>query len=253
MSLTINKLQLILASVNIFEESFSNPKLGLYSTRLYFILLIITSLILAFYSFFTTYLVTITVQQPTQDEFEKLHLLYPSTLVCPCSHISITYNEIMTTEPIYHQLCSSDFIRDDRWFIYYEYIKKPNETGLNFFYRYDFRSGAGLNLFYRMETLCTTAEETVYNALKQFNGTQFISSNAISRDVFDQKTNALIEQFQNETQHSFHTLFSKLRAAMENNQLVGLSDGKMTFRTSTIDQLRDIVIHLALIRTVHML
>ncbi|CAF3872057.1 unnamed protein product, partial [Rotaria sp. Silwood1] len=52
-----------------------------------------------------------TVASPTQEQYEKLLKQYSQTLQCPCTTISIPYEDFLRVASIYHQVCSSDFIQ----------------------------------------------------------------------------------------------------------------------------------------------
>ncbi|CAF1455327.1 unnamed protein product [Adineta steineri] len=78
----------------------------------------------------------------------------------------------MTVTPHFHQLCSSDFVRDDRWLLYFQTQASVNTTNTFTFYAGDFRGGAGSSLFYLIQTLCETAKTTVINAAAIFSATK---------------------------------------------------------------------------------
>ncbi|CAF0941252.1 unnamed protein product [Adineta steineri] len=78
----------------------------------------------------------------------------------------------MTVTPHFHQLCSSDFVRDDRWLLYFQTQASVNTTNTFTFYAGDFRGGAGSSLFYLIQTLCETAKTTVINAAAVFSATK---------------------------------------------------------------------------------
>ncbi|CAF0808710.1 unnamed protein product [Adineta steineri] len=157
-----------------------------------------------------------TIQQPSLDTFEKLYSRYSSTLVCPCTGLSVTYGEIMTVTPYFHQLCSSDFIRDDRWLLYFRIVSST--SGGVSYYVGDFRSNPGSSLFYLMKTLCETAKTTVINAATVFGATTLVNPYLIPRVLFEKETTELALQFQQETQASFLILFSQVSTAIRDNQ-----------------------------------
>ncbi|CAF4058138.1 unnamed protein product [Adineta steineri] len=126
----------------------------------------------------------------------------------------------MTVTPHFHQLCSSDFIRDDRWLLYFQ-LASVNTTNVSTtvtFYTGDFRGGAGSSLFNLMKILCETAKTTVINAAAVFDATKLVNAYPMSYILFEKKTTELAQQFQQETQASFSTLFSQISTAIRDNQ-----------------------------------
>ena len=181
---------------------------GLYSTRLYIFLLSIGIVILVFYTSLSIRIQSITVNKPSLSEYERLYARYPSTLICPCTQLSVAHSLIINIKPSYHQVCSSNFVKDDVWLLYFSGIKGS-------LYSADFRS-IGFSLFTILQTLCMMSNETVIDQLTVFNNTQFVSGRALTRDTFNSQTYALIQQFQQqvfdkETIIFFFLVFSRDR------------------------------------------
>ena len=204
---------------NLFDSSFSTVNLGIQTTRLYLGLFVTSALILFTYSLVSVATIRITIHQPTLANFEEIYARYSVTLVCPCTRLSVTYGQIIIVEPNYHQLCSSDFVKNDRWLQYFnETSQAGNIQGFSY-YAYDFRGIGGQSLFLLMQTLCETAKTTVINAGTVFDDTKLISAYPMTRGSFQRKIAALVQQFQEETQASFLILFSQVHNAIQNSQL----------------------------------
>ncbi|CAF1065031.1 unnamed protein product [Adineta steineri] len=171
----VHRIRQLISTFNMFETSFSTVNLGIQTTRLYIFLTLMGAFILFGYSILSVTTVSVTIQQPSLDTFEKLYARYSSTLVCPCTGLSVTYDEIMTVTPQFHQLCSSDFVRDDRWLLYFIHsssVNTTNNSAIITFGSGDFRGAAGTSLFLLMQTLCETANTTVVNAATVFGATK---------------------------------------------------------------------------------
>ncbi len=166
----------------------SNIKDGLYSTRLYILLLIIGVFILVFYASISIQTQSINVHQPSLNEYERLYAQHSSTLVCPCTHLSISHSSIMYVQPRYHQVCSSDFVKDDAWLLY-------NNGPFGTLFALDFRI-VGIGLFTILQTLCQMSTKTVANELAVFNDTEFFSAQVLANDTFNIQTSILIRQLQ---------------------------------------------------------
>ncbi|CAF4128444.1 unnamed protein product [Adineta steineri] len=82
----------------------------------------------------------------------------------------------MTITPHFHQLCSSDFIRDDRWLLYFQLRSVGATLDTSTIFGNDFRSNPGSNLFTLMKTLCETADTTIINAATVFGTTKLVCS-----------------------------------------------------------------------------
>ena len=162
---------------------------GIYATRLYVFLLAAGIVILVFYASISARVQSITVYHPSLSEYNQLYVQYPLTLVCPCTRLSLPYSSIISIKLRYHQVCSSDFIRDDVWMLYFNL---PTNI---IFSIYDFRA-EGIQMFSILQTLCKMANETVMNELAVFNDTQFVTAQVLSSDTFNARTAILVQEFQ---------------------------------------------------------
>ncbi|CAF4032239.1 unnamed protein product [Adineta steineri] len=207
----VNKMKMKLLTLNMFPY-LSDITDGIYSTRVYLLSFVVGITILVFYASISVQIRSITVYQPSLNKYEQLYKQYSRTLVCPCTRLSVSYSSIIDIVPHYHQVCSSDFIKDDAWLLYF--------TGhFPFLNNFDFRF-MGMGWFSLLQTLCRMSNETVTNELLVFNDMQFISSQVVPNDLFDIQASALIHQFQQQTVDSFLGLFELVRALIQLNQFV---------------------------------
>ncbi|CAF1508217.1 unnamed protein product [Adineta ricciae] len=183
----VQKIKTKLKTLNLFPL-LSDETDGLYSTRLYIISYIIGIIVLVFYTSISVQTRSITVDEPSLNEYERLYAKYGRTLICPCRHLSVSYSSIIHLEAEYHQVCSSEFIDDNAWLLYF------NVTDGSLFFL-DFRS-QGSKLFRILQTLCRLSNETVRNQLRVFSETQFMNAHVVSRDTFNIQTSILIRQLQ---------------------------------------------------------
>ncbi|CAF4055871.1 unnamed protein product [Adineta steineri] len=239
----IHRIRQLISTSNMFETSFTTVNLGIQTTRLYIFLTFMGAVILFSYSLLSVTTISVTIQQPSLDTFEKLYSQYSSTLVCPCTGLSVSYSEIMTVTPHFHQLCSSDFIRDDRWLLYFQTtsVNTTNVSTAVTLFTADFRANSGSSLFTLMQTLCETAKTTFVNAAAVFGATKLVNAYPMSYILFEKKTTELAQQFQQETQASFLTLFSQISTAIRDNQFyspVGIAPNVKASPDRTQVQLR---------------
>jgi hypothetical protein len=94
----------------------------------------------------------------------------------------------MYVQPRYHQVCSSDFVKDDAWLLY-------NNGPFGTLFALDFRI-VGIGLFTILQTLCQMSTKTVANELAVFNDTEFFSAQVLANDTFNIQTSILIRQLQ---------------------------------------------------------
>ncbi|CAF3952300.1 unnamed protein product, partial [Adineta steineri] len=87
------------------------------STRLYILLLILSSIILLLYTSLENVTMTVNIATPTFTKYEQLYSIYSQTLTCPCKNISTNYEKFLSIEYTFHQVCTSFFITDD-WISY---------------------------------------------------------------------------------------------------------------------------------------
>ena len=197
-------------SLNLFKKELTDIHHGLYSTRVYVLLLGIAVIILTVYSSIIQNTQSITVHNPTLTQFEQLHAQYVSTLSCPCRDLSVAYTNIMTIRPIFHQVCSSTFIREDGWLRYWP-LEGTSEWTSNspVLSAIDFRS-IGQVFFQLLQMYCDLASEIVMNALDVFDSTQFISAQSLGRDNFYVQTSTLLRRFQEQVNHILTCVLSLL-------------------------------------------
>ncbi|CAF1483640.1 unnamed protein product [Adineta ricciae] len=196
----------------LFYDRRSDPIDGLYSTRLYFLLLLIGIVVLLFCTSFFPQLYTVTVNQPSIDKCKQLSRRDFTTLICPCTHLSVPYSSIIDLNVRYHQVCTSDFIKNDGWMLYFNKRSTP-------LYTLDFRVQGG-SLFAVLQILCQMSNETVTNELTTFNNMQFVGTHVLSNDVFNEQIYSLIQQFQQQTMKSFLDLFKQIQTSIQLNQFI---------------------------------
>ncbi|CAF1297072.1 unnamed protein product [Rotaria sp. Silwood1] len=104
---------------NLFKKTFTNVNHGIYSTRVYIIVLAVGIYILTIYSATTIVSTKMTVQNPNVSQFEELDKIYSSILSCPCHHSSMPRSTFLHYKIQFHPVCTSNFIRDEGWLQYW--------------------------------------------------------------------------------------------------------------------------------------
>jgi hypothetical protein len=154
---------------------------------------------------------TINVTNPSYEQFQLLSLRYSQTLQCPCDNVAIPNEYFIVLEPRFHQLCSSDFIKQD-WI---DYIGSAAGTYVSQDFSY-----TGSLMFLTLASFCERANETIMTALETFYSTRFITAQALAKNIFDEQVNAAIESFQSSTELDYYQLFSLIQFSTQTNTLL---------------------------------
>lgn len=168
------------------------------ATRIYLFFLVIAFSILTMYLSLNVHRTSIGVHNPSQEQFQSFYFKYAPTLSCPCSQLSVRYSSIISIEPHFHQVCSSDFIRDDRWFRYFVTIVLNDTTPRINLYSQDFRTRSGSSFFLLLRSLCEAAYQIVHDAVTVFDDLQLISNEPLSNATFQEQVSILFDQFEQE-------------------------------------------------------
>ncbi|CAF0789830.1 unnamed protein product [Adineta steineri] len=190
------------------EQRDHENRSNIIATRIFLIVLIIT-LIIFILTFQLSYQTTIvTISNPTQEQFENL----PFTTYCPCSRISISYDQFTSINVRFHQVCSSDFI-SDRWI-------QSIFTGSNttYFYLIDFRT-YGSAAFQALASFCRLSKTHAFQSITLFNQMSFISPEILTQSVFQSQIDASIEQFQLTTPNEFKILLNLVQEMITHSKL----------------------------------
>ena len=149
--------------------------------------------IASIYSLFSLQTYTVTVYDPTKQQFEQLANQSSIVISCPCRHLSMSYSSIMSIKPRFHQVCSSAFVQSEKWLSYWPIALADGSRPI--FNPFDFRL-AGYSFFSLLKEYCGLANTTIFNALTAFNFNQFYSEQALSQNMFEGKASGILEKFQ---------------------------------------------------------
>ena len=167
-----------LLEINLFETNETdnnNLRIQHWSTRLYILVLGIVLLILSVYAALHAVVLQMEIKNPSVGLYREVQDRY--SLECFCSHDSKRYGDFIQLRPIYHQICSSDFVKQE-WINYlFDLTKTP------FYFPADFRLSASQQ-FQLLAALCQSAIEKVNDDLDSFYRTQFLNNKLISEKYF---------------------------------------------------------------------
>ena len=207
-----------LVTFNVFDSGSTQIEIvrrQRFSTRFYVLFLSVSILIIIIYTSLSIEMVSETVFTPSPAQYEKLSNSHFVTFQCPCTQISIRHEEFMTINTSFHQICSSDFVKE----IWLDYL-----FGDSFWYKYhrsDLRV-RGTAYFSLLSTLCTFSRTIIENAAEQFLGEAFINTQLMSELEFLSKTNDILQVFQSKTRTGFSHSLQLTRDITHRNTLISL-------------------------------
>jgi hypothetical protein len=79
------------------------------------------------------------------------------SLQCPCTKLSVSYENIIDLEPTYHQICSNDFVSP----IWIEGLNEIAFLSIENLYYADFRFSGPI--FQLLKFMCDLANDTIVN------------------------------------------------------------------------------------------
>ena len=216
-SMTIKSL----VKLNLFESiSTANNLKELHhqriSTRVFTVTFIVSLLILLSYNTAITHLETVTIMNPSVDQYQDLYSLHSETLTCPCSQISVNQQKFLNITYSLHQICSSVFITSE-WISYIGIIDERMWLD-------DFRY-IGPLLFQGIRSLCQLGAETIAHSREQLYTNNFISALALTKQVFQSQADSLVQQFIKSTINRF---LVSLRTIRDTNQVNAILSGLST-------------------------
>ncbi|CAF3201804.1 unnamed protein product [Rotaria sp. Silwood2] len=203
-------------NLNVFESEASRTnafhwQTAIVTTRVYLLMLVLAIIILITFTSLQNHTETVSVLNPSEIIYDDLYTQYPTTIQCPCKHISVYYRLFTSILVRYHPICSSSFI-SDRW------INILFNANISFFYPIDFRSSA-TGQFQLLASLCSLVLTSVSDAIDDFLSANFLTPYIFSRLQFDEQIQAQSLFVQISTENIFQNLLHLLRSTTYSNRL----------------------------------
>ena len=187
------------------------------TTRLFLILFTIAFIVLFSYTLTSERTITETIEKPTLATFNRLEKKYLNSLSCPCARISIPYGLFVQTKPLFHQVCSSDFV-SQAW------IDFTFQVDIDLVWPMDIRTSLSA-IWQTISTFCQSAENTVDDAMKEFAGDALISSTVFSETFLKINTQTALESSRQKAIDRFTTDLNVIRTITHIN---GFMSGLLT-------------------------
>ena len=217
----VNKLRKLI-EINLFEHvPNSDQKSQQYGTRIYILFLIVCLIVFLFYTIISTETITQTIFNPSQSTytqiFESLSSDTRVSLRCPCSSISIRYQELISPVNILmHEVCSSQLL-DNEWLSFLEtvgYLQYLHEIPLE-----DMRD-YGASFFSNLRSLCFIANTTLQDHLSRFYNEELISSYVLRQNEFESQIQQLVLEFRRILSTDAVRIIDLILAVWHGNQYV---------------------------------
>jgi hypothetical protein len=215
----LQKLISALVKMNLFRSATHTEPSDIYqqrwTTRFYIIILSLSFIIVTMYTAIAEQIIHDDFINPSLDEVLDLQQQTSlSSLQCPCSQLSSSFEYYIELIPTYHEICFSDFVSED-WI-------EVLSMGQYMFPVTDFRQSAPT--FRLLQSLCELANTTVNNALKLFYETKLINENLMTKNIFEPEMNSSGEYFKYITPDRFSYWLELMRQTIRVNQFIYSSD-----------------------------
>ncbi|UJR18325.1 hypothetical protein I4U23_005227 [Adineta vaga] len=184
-----------------------------FATRIYICSLIIIIIIITITTALVIRPVNKTEYSPSSKRFIELTSKYPNNIHCPCTKVGISYDTFVTTHVQFHQVCSSQFIKQ-KWIDMMFYAQN-----ITFISSGDFRTR--LIFFWQLIAgFCMISNRIWTEIVISFNATQTLSQVAISEDLLrirvDEDLNKQVSLFQMALANNLRSM----RETIRGNQMV---------------------------------
>ena len=211
------KLIRALLKLNLFKSAMHVEPFDIYkqkcSTWIYIVLLLFTFIIATIYTAFRKQIIQIDMDNPTLDKILELQGKNDiSSLRCPCTQLSVPLKYFVALTPIYHEVCSSQFL-SYRWIFLLDYP-----------YAIDYADFLGSGSTFKVLRLyCDQAERTVNNTLDLLYKTQLVTMDLLKYDLFTAQINSIVHSFQLITPEPFSHSLELLRETTRVNQFISMT------------------------------
>jgi hypothetical protein len=193
----------IFQNINRTTDEQSQIDIEKKSTRIYIFLLVFSLSIISTYTSLSVQTDNYTISIDSLNSIDDIQKNAEiSSVVCPCSNLSIEQSTFIQIEPIFHEICSSDFVSENWLNILFKNYQQQNLSTLKSF-TYE---GTAFVYFQLMKIICNLAKQSVIDLREQFLSQSIISIEVPDLDLFTRQTEFSLNSFQSSI--SYELLFS---------------------------------------------
>ncbi|CAF3958267.1 unnamed protein product [Rotaria sp. Silwood1] len=198
------------------------------STRLFVCSLFILMSSTIIYTALLSRTINDTVYNPSESKFREIYEKYPNTYTCPCSHVSVQYNQFAYFQIIFHEVCKSEFISQ-------EWIDTTYSANVSFIPPNDIRTILS-HFWIFVRSFCALANVNVIDASNQFNSTNLVSRFAQPQHLIETKANATLALALNSTLNNLKRNLLLTREIILSNGLLSILATNYFFYISFAEQ-----------------
>ncbi|UJR19296.1 hypothetical protein I4U23_022425 [Adineta vaga] len=188
---------------------------GQWATRLYFILFISSLTILILYTIIKPQILTKKFNEPSFTYYNQLKDKYNDELKCSCSRIASTYNQFVSIQPIFHSICSSQFISEE----WRHSLINGLVSNLSIYEQRDYRRFLSSHLQY-LQGLCRLSIQTVNKSINEFLTSLLVTNELLTENNFNNRLNLLITQSKSNAPDFFSNLVFYIQSMIHGNAFV---------------------------------
>ncbi|UJR24406.1 hypothetical protein I4U23_005783 [Adineta vaga] len=194
------------------EDSVAVVRHQRYTTWFYVLLLLMSLYVIFFVSFTRPHPRTIIVTDVTPSIFNELRLKYPTTLSCPCSKTTISFQTFVSNSFTFHPICSSVFV-GQQW-IEGLYLINASDFGT-----LDFRKTAH-SQFKLLSNLCSYSKDTISQVQNDLNNTELVSVDLMSEEKIRNEIDAIVELLRDNVASHIRSSLTYLKIINQANYLI---------------------------------
>ncbi|CAF3889333.1 unnamed protein product [Adineta steineri] len=162
----------------------------------------------------------IEVRNPSLETYLELQNTYDTNVKCPCTEISALYGSFVKIIPVYHEICSSDFV-SQQWID----MLFNDQTSMR--YVLDFRATASQQ-FQILRELCTFSQTATNNDIQGLYDDELISAYLLSENLLKAEVVSITTAFRTSSIADFLRSLSFVREYVLGNQfMTGIQTGYM--------------------------
>ncbi|CAF1152569.1 unnamed protein product [Adineta steineri] len=156
-----------------------------------------------------------TLMSPSIDDYEQLLNIYSNDVSCPCSHISIPYQQFITELRVnsFHMACESNLIHDMLTTGQLFYGSAP-VNGNNEYLSWM------KPIIESLKGLCSLAKDSVENSIDIFLDSTILANQLTPRNQFINEMNSTLNQFKKRTPILFAQILDLFRSSIQGNALL---------------------------------
>lgn len=174
------------------------------STYVFIVSLLLSISIVSVYISTVTITKTLTIDNPTLEQYYELHKKYEKLLTCPCRIVASEYGSFLHVNYTLHQICSSSFVTND-WINYINKFDDLSQAPKDEFRKF------GSFIFRALTSLCKEVDNTIRYSRSRFYAEQYISIALTPHSIFQSRAESFVNQFRSSTINDFVSSLSVVR------------------------------------------